>query len=46
MLVKLRYFSGMTIPEAAHLLGVSRATAERYWTFAKAWMHAQLKCAD
>ena len=46
MLVKLRYFSGMTIPEAAQVIGVSRATAERYWTFARAWMHAQLKGDD
>ena len=43
MLVKLRYFAGMTIPEAAQAVGVSRATAERYWTFARAWLHAQLK---
>ena len=46
MLVKLRYFSGMTIPEAAQVMGVSRATAERHWTFARAWMHDQLKCDD
>jgi len=41
-LVKLRYFAGMTIPEAAQLLGISHATAERHWTFARAWLHAQL----
>ncbi len=41
-LVKLRYFAGMTIPEAAAALGISHATAERHWTFAKAWLHAQL----
>lgn len=42
-LVKLRYFAGMTIPEAAKAIGVSHATAERYWTFARAWLHAQLQ---
>ena len=41
-LVKLRYFAGMTILEAAAALGISHATAERYWTFSKAWLHAQL----
>jgi RNA polymerase sigma factor (TIGR02999 family) len=41
-LVKLRYFAGLTIPEAAQALKVSVATAERYWTFARAWLHAQL----
>lgn len=42
MLVKLRFFSGMTIPEAAQVIGVSPATAERYWTFARAWLHDRL----
>jgi RNA polymerase sigma factor (TIGR02999 family) len=42
-LVKLRYFAGMTIPEAAQSLGCSRATAERHWTFARAWLYAQLQ---
>ena len=44
-LVKLRYFAGMTIPEAARAVGVSHATAERYWSFARAWLHAQLQDA-
>lgn len=42
-LVKLRYFAGFTIPEAAEALGVSVSTAERYWTFARAWLHSRLK---
>ena len=42
-LVKLRYFAGLTIPEAAQAMGISRATAERHWTFARAWLHAQLR---
>jgi RNA polymerase sigma factor (TIGR02999 family) len=41
-LVKLRFFAGLTMPEAAAALGVSLATAERYWTFAKAWLYAEL----
>jgi RNA polymerase sigma factor (TIGR02999 family) len=41
-LVKLRFFAGLTMPEAASSMGVSLATAERYWTFAKAWLYAEL----
>jgi RNA polymerase sigma factor (TIGR02999 family) len=41
-LVKLRFFAGLTMPEAAAALGVSLATAERYWTFARAWLYAEL----
>ena len=41
-LVTLRYFGGLSMPEAAHALGVSLATAERYWTFAKSWLFAAL----
>ena len=37
-LVKLRYFVGMTLTEAAAALGVSTATAERHWRFARAWL--------
>jgi len=42
-LVKLRYFLGMTIPEAAEALGISTTTADRYWAYARAWLHAELK---
>ena len=41
-LVKLRFFAGLTMPEAAEALGVSLATAERYWTFARTWLYAEL----
>jgi len=37
-LVKLRFFAGLTIAEAAQALGISDATAERYWTYARAWL--------
>lgn len=37
-LVRLRYFLGLTEVEAAQTLGISRATAARYWSFARAWL--------
>jgi|SRR6516165_262682 RNA polymerase sigma factor (TIGR02999 family) len=36
--VKLRYFGGLSVEEAAQNLGISRATAYRHWTFARAWL--------
>jgi RNA polymerase sigma factor (TIGR02999 family) len=41
-LVKLRYFVGMTIEEAAEVLGISEPTAKRYWAFAKAWLYREI----
>jgi RNA polymerase sigma factor (TIGR02999 family) len=41
-LVTLRYFAGMTIEQAAAALNISRVTAHRYWTFARAWLHRQM----
>ena len=41
-LVKLRYFAGMTLPEAAAALELSQRSAERLWTFAKAWLRKEL----
>src|SRR5262245_21519572 len=41
-LVKLRYFLGCTIPEAAEILGIAAPTAEEDWTYAKAWLRRQL----
>jgi RNA polymerase sigma factor (TIGR02999 family) len=41
-LVNLRYFAGMTIEQAASALNISRVTAHRYWTFARAWLHQQM----
>ena len=37
-LVKLRYFVGLKIPEAAEVLGISEATAKRWWAYARAWL--------
>jgi RNA polymerase sigma factor (TIGR02999 family) len=45
-LVKLRYYAGLTIPQAAEALGVSTTTADRYWAYARAWLHAELKKGD
>lgn len=41
-LVKLRFFAGLTMPEAAAAMGISLATAERYWTFARTWLYAEM----
>jgi RNA polymerase sigma factor (TIGR02999 family) len=42
-LVKLRYFVGLKIPEAADILGISEATAKRWWTYARAWLFDEIK---
>ena len=41
-LVKLRYFTGLTIPQVAEALGISATTADRYWAYARAWLHSEL----
>ena len=41
-LVTLRYFAGLTIEQAAEALGISRGTAHRYWTYARAWLHDRM----
>ena len=41
-LVKLRFFAGMRIAEAAELLGLSATTAKRYWAYARAWLYDEL----
>jgi RNA polymerase sigma factor (TIGR02999 family) len=45
-LVKLRYFLGCTIAEAAELLGIAHATAEEDWTYARAWLRKHLNPPD
>jgi RNA polymerase sigma factor (TIGR02999 family) len=42
-IVKLRYFAGLTIPQAAAALGISTSTADRSWAYARAWLHTALK---
>jgi RNA polymerase sigma factor (TIGR02999 family) len=41
-LVKLRFYAGLTIPEAAAALGISEATAQRDWTYARTWLYCRL----
>jgi RNA polymerase sigma factor (TIGR02999 family) len=45
-LVKLRYFGGLSIVEAAEVLGISRGTAVRYWDYARTWLYSELNPPD
>jgi RNA polymerase sigma factor (TIGR02999 family) len=45
-LVKLRYFAGLTLEQAASILEISPATAKRYWTYAKAWLYGRIRSRD
>jgi RNA polymerase sigma factor (TIGR02999 family) len=45
-LVKLRYFAGLTVNEAARALGISTSTVDRYWTYARAWLFRELSSQD
>lgn len=45
-LVELRYFAGLTGAEAAAALSISTATAERYWAYARAWLHQAIHGAE
>ena len=45
-LVKLRYFAGLSHQEAAQVLGVSRSTADRYWAYAKVFLHCEMEDAE
>jgi len=42
-LVKLRCFAGLTLEQAAEVLGVSRASASRYWSYARAWLFHEIR---
>jgi RNA polymerase sigma factor (TIGR02999 family) len=41
-LVKLHYFAGLTMEQAAEVLGISQRTAKRYWAYARAWLYEQI----
>jgi DNA-directed RNA polymerase specialized sigma24 family protein len=41
-LVKLRFYAGLSVEEAAELLGIARASAYRTWNYAKAWLRTKL----
>jgi RNA polymerase sigma factor (TIGR02999 family) len=45
-LVKLRYFGGLSIREAAETLGISTATADRHWAYARAWLQREMTAGD
>jgi len=45
-LVKLRFFVGLSIEETAEILGISVATAKRYWIYARAWLQAEINAAQ
>ena len=40
--VKLRYFAGLTVPQAAEVLGISASTVDNYWAYARAWLRIEL----
>lgn len=44
-LVELRYFVGLTGDQAAQVLGISPATADRYWAYARSWLQAEVRGA-
>ncbi len=41
-LVKLRYFAGLTMHQSAQTLGISLATAQCWWSYARAWLHQEI----
>jgi RNA polymerase sigma factor (TIGR02999 family) len=41
-LIKLRFFAGLSVDEAAEAMGISRATAKRYWVYARAWLFGRI----
>ena len=45
-LVKLRYFGGLTLEQAADMKGISRRTAGRHWNYARLWLYREMKKAD
>ncbi len=45
-LVQLRYFAGLSESEAAEVMGISRATASRWWTYSRAWLFDRMKADD
>lgn len=45
-LVKLRHFAGLSVDQAAEALGISAATADRYWAYARAWLRTEIADGD
>jgi RNA polymerase sigma factor (TIGR02999 family) len=44
-LVKLRFFGGLSVEDAGRVLGIARATADRYWAYARVWLYSELNDA-
>jgi RNA polymerase sigma factor (TIGR02999 family) len=45
-IVKLRYFAGLTLEEAAQALGIARSTASEHWAYARAWLRVEMTRGD
>ena len=45
-LIKLRFFAGLTIEQAAEILGIPRRTADRNWAYCRAWLYKEVSKAD
>jgi DNA-directed RNA polymerase specialized sigma24 family protein len=45
-LVKLRFFAGLTMEQAANILGLPRRTADRNWAYARAWLSREVSKGD
>lgn len=45
-LVKLRFFAGLTLAQAAQVLGISHNTADQYWAYARSWLHLEVQKGD
>ena len=46
LVVELRFFAGLSVEDAARCLGISRATADRYWAYARAWLYEKVSAGD
>jgi RNA polymerase sigma factor (TIGR02999 family) len=44
--VKLRYFAGLSVEEAAEMVGLGRSAAYEHWAYARAWLHRRLRSAE
>jgi RNA polymerase sigma factor (TIGR02999 family) len=45
-IVQLRYFAGLSLPDAANLMGISPQTADRLWAYARAWLQREIRGGD
>ena len=43
-LVKMHFYAGLSLDQAATALGISRRTADRYWAYARAWLYQEIAC--